>query len=205
LSQWLYTELENKDVIVKRIHPKLLVHEFFLNREKIQLNSIIDQFSKNISLPKISNEQTITNSIIQGIKSGLFSLIQERKSRFKLLNEDNLDIKDSDALFKSNDLFLVETKNLRIFIDNFKPSFNRKRELEDQKPKMTYKLVFDKTNVEILSSLQRKVLNQITGLINLNLHMNIKTNGTDDEFKIALIEEAVDQLGGRLILQSEEE
>jgi hypothetical protein len=205
LSQWLYTELENKDVIVKQIHPKLLAHEFFLNKEKIQLNSLIDQFLKNISLPKTSNEQAIINSIIQGIKNSLFSLIQERKSGFKLLNEDNLNRKDSDALFKSNDLFLVETKNLGTFIDNFKPSFKRKRELEDHKPKMTYELVFDETNVEILSSLQRKVLNQITGLIDLNLHMKITTNGTDDDFKIALIEEIVDQLGGRLILHSEEE
>jgi hypothetical protein len=203
LPEWLYEELMNKDIIVNNISPRLLLDEFIGKKEKIHPKTIVEQFSKTLHLPKPINKQIIIKSIIRGIKNHDFSLIRKLNSKYELIDDDKFGLIDSDSVLNSNIDFLVEINKFAKFLngDNFKIREKKEKDIPaDKRQKVTLKLQFDKTGSDIFSSLQNTLLNPIKAKIDsLNLQINIQMKNLEDNFEFAIIEEIVEQLGGKII------
>lgn len=78
LTHWFWRELTSGEVgaIVTRLHYRILINKFLVDKEKIATSVLLDQFYKNPDLPVPESPGVVARAIQLGIKDGALGLVE---------------------------------------------------------------------------------------------------------------------------------
>jgi hypothetical protein len=72
LSRWCWRELTSRELIIEKLHYRILVTRLMRGHEQLATNIILDQFYKNTRLPAPATPQVIARAIQLGVQEGAY-------------------------------------------------------------------------------------------------------------------------------------
>jgi hypothetical protein len=71
---WMIDELIKNEIIVNKIHPFYIKENFLKGTDKVNTQSILNQFLKNLDFPKLVNTIVLRESLSKGVQDDIFKL-----------------------------------------------------------------------------------------------------------------------------------
>ncbi len=191
--KWIVQELILNEVIVEELHPTYIKDSFLNKLSKIDTHSLLDQFLKDLHMPKLLNKQILQKTLSEGFEDMIFSFedTSAPQNRPKSPHEkhfpDIISFKETEYIVLPNQAKnqLSETRTLVVdkTIKNKGLSFH----FSHLKPIDLRSLM-----IGILEPLEREEENlQLEITINLMNPQNISNKMT-----LSLLKETVSQVGG---------
>ena len=74
LTRWYWQELTNRELIVQKLHYRILLRRIMRDHHQLATRLILDQFYKNTRLPTPASPEVVARAIQLGIQDGAFGL-----------------------------------------------------------------------------------------------------------------------------------
>ncbi len=208
----LLDELQRNDIITNEIHPRFIVDNFLDDDRVISLFSLRNQFLKNERLPKLISINVLGQAIIQGVREGVFALVESNLKKDPPLTYTlQKEIEISNISYAETE-FITTAKREEIanFLENISISESKKSKTKVKMKKgditglksipSELVLQFREINPKIYSSLQQGIIKPLyekTKELKIDLTIQIQNpDSLEDEFLISMIKDTTDQLGG---------
>ncbi len=195
--EWMIGELIKDEVIVNYIRPQYIKRYFFKEKRKIDTLSILDQFLKNLNMPKLMKVQILRNAILEGIKTKIFTL--------EFLSEVGTSSISKKEALSTIDISFDSTEILEIPDDFHGTSTESKNEqAKDQLDDNQREILFDFSNLNLkeLQLIKKGIIEPLEknkGQYQLGMTIHLKNpEEIKNKMILSLIKETATQIGGKV-------
>ncbi|PWI48343.1 hypothetical protein CEE45_07040 [Candidatus Heimdallarchaeota archaeon B3_Heim] len=196
-ANWIIQELIKNEVIVTDINPNYIKEHFLTSEKSIETRSLLDQFLKDLKMPKLLEMQILQRSILEGFEEGLF-LFEDTSDQYQKSNFSHQGKNPDTLSFTENECLIL-------------PSWKQEHKIDtdirivDKSSKKTPKgLSFRFKNLSLidLQSVNKGILKPLEReLEGLQLGITIQIKNPEkmsNKMTLSLIKETVNQIGGEI-------
>ena len=204
ITKWIKESLIKRELILNKIHPRVIFVKFLKNHEKINTKEILNYLLKSPDLFMIESSSVLKKTIKSGIMNGIFGLGSFNEDL--LLNSDikiNENMNLNSITFSETE-FLVNPNCIDKFTENSK-TISKNGEKHPSQENKIKNYLFRAENIDskvfrqIAESLNLHFLENKDSL-NLNLEIGIKSKIGEKNYKLAKkIKETLIQLGVNIV------
>ncbi|MHA1975676.1 MAG: hypothetical protein ACW98F_11710 [Candidatus Hodarchaeales archaeon] len=194
---WIIQELIRNEVIVKKIHPAYIKENFLISQQRIDTHSLLTQFLKDLNKPKLMNTKILQDSILEGIKTNIFT--------FENISEGAAHLNSPHQELAISNISFTETEFIGIpdqFIDL---SISTNSLQEDKTKDIILKglsIEFQDLGPKEIRSIRKGILKPLEmeeGDFQLGIIISLRNSeNIMNEMTLSLIKETVSQIGGKI-------